>query len=444
MNTRAAGLPPVGALVSARVVGAGWVTLAAVLVGLLFAPVFGVGALLLPVVVPAVVVFGVAWLASRGGLVPWRPLFTVLAGLVAVAATTLWPAGVPIAATPGALAGGVTQSWQLALQSTWPARPEPAVLLFVPLLVLVASVLGAELVLRQTKPLVALLPSLAVGVLGQFYVALSGWPAVLAAGAYALAAGGLLATVRNGPQRPGLAIVPVALCVACAVLAGVLLPSPQARYSLKDEQLAPLAPVRVANPLDEIAYRLAHPTAPVFTVRGGAGVDRWPVVVLDEFDGVNWSPGGRYRTLGTELRPSPEVTVPVEQRNARIESLDLGGPWLPSQTWPAGVSGAAPLVEEQQGTLLVPDDGRATGYDLTWWAPRIPAGSLLGANIDATAPGGLSGVGAVPPGIAELAERAVSGIRPTFQAALALERYFRENYRWRPGRTCRPVTPGRS
>ncbi|UQS24701.1 DUF3488 and transglutaminase-like domain-containing protein [Amycolatopsis thermalba] len=424
-----------GAERGSRIVPVAGVVLAAVVAGLLFAPVFGLRALLVPVAVPAAVVLLVVAVVRGPGL---RPLVAMVAGLLAVVETTLWPTtagGLPTGETLHALAGGVSQSWQLALRSTWPARPEPAVLLFVPLLTLLAAVLGAEL-LRLSRPLVALVPSLAVVVLSQFYAAASGWGAVAAALAYAVAAGA--ATTGRGraegprPVFPS-AIVAVALAAGCVVVAGVAVPAPPARYSLKDDQLAPLTPVQIANPLDDIAYRLAHPATPVFRLDGAAGVDRWAVAVLDEFDGVNWSPGGRYRTLGSELRPGPEVTVPVEPRTARISAVDLGGPWLPSQTWPAGVSGAEPLVEERQGTLLVPDGGRAGDYTLTWWAPQIPAGSLYGAAIDPDAPGGLSGVGEVPPGIAELADRAVNGTRPTFQAALALERFFRDNYRLATG-----------
>lgn len=415
----------------AAITPAAGVVLAAVVAGLLFAPVFGLSALLVPVGVPAAVVLVVVAVMRTPGSLAWRPLVALVAGLLAVVETTLWPTtvgGVPTGETLRALADGVSQSWQLALRSTWPARPEPAVLLFVPLLTVLAAVLGTEL-LRLTRPLAALVPSLAVVVLSQFYAAASGWGAVGAALAYAVAAGAVLATGRGQGRRPVFPSAAVALAAAAVVVAGVAVPPPPAKYSLKDDQLAPLTQVQIANPLDDIAYRLAHPGTPVFRVDGADGVDRWAVAVLDEFDGVNWSPGARYRTLGSELRPGPEVTVPVEARTARISAVDLGGPWLPSQTWPAGVSGAEPLVEEQQGTLLVPDGGRAGDYTLTWWAPQIPAGSLYGAAIDPDAPGGLSGVGTVPPGITELAERAVNGTRPTFQAALALERFFRENYR---------------
>ena len=422
------------------------VVLAAAMAGMLFAPVFGVPALLLPVGVPAAVVLLVALVSTgREALRDWRPPLAALAGLLAVTETVLWSttvAGLPTARTVRALAAGVTDSWQLALQSTWPARPDPALLLFVPLLVVLAAVLGVELLHRVKDPLVALVPSFAVVLLGQFYAALPPRPAAVAALGYATIAGILLVASRAGreddvrpvPRRrmlPALARVApsVVLALLGALLAGALLPAAPARYSLQQGQAAPLAEARVTSPLDEIAHRLAHPGTAVFRVGDTTDVDRWSLVVLDEFDGVNWTPGERYRRLGTELRPSPAVTVQVRARTARIDVAGTGGPWLPSQTWPAAVQGVDPLVAERHGTLLLPGSDGAASYELRWWQPQLDTDTLADAAIDPFAPGGLGGVGVVPDGVAELAEQAVRGMRPSFQTALVLESFFRDNYR---------------
>ncbi|MFD2399784.1 transglutaminaseTgpA domain-containing protein [Prauserella oleivorans] len=260
-----------------------------------------------------------------------------------------------------ALVTGATESWRLVLHSTWPVQPEPALTVFVPLLTLMAGVLGVEL-LHRWGTLPALAPSAAVVVLSQFYSATTGIATVPTAVAYAAAAGALLVTSRadNGPgeRRPFttalLSAPAMALAVVGAVVGGVLLPGGEPRFTLRDDRFAPLADSTLTNPLDQIADRLSHPDLPVFTVDGDAGVDRWPVVVLNEFDGVNWTPGDRYRTLGSELRPGPEITVDVERRTAAISAATLDGPWLPSQPLPASVDGVRPLVEERQGSLLVP------------------------------------------------------------------------------------------
>jgi transglutaminase-like putative cysteine protease len=414
----------------ARVLPTVGVVAAAALAGLLFAPVFGVPALLLPIAAPAAAVLSAALLCRRGTALPgWRPLLTAGAGLLAVVETVLWPtttAGVPTAATWRALTTGVTGSWRLALESTWPARPEPELLLFVPLLVVAAAVLGVELLHRLPAPLPALLPSLVLLLFSQCYAVAATGPAVLAAVLYAAVAGALLAT----GGAPGRYVVPAVAAVTAAVLAGLLLPSGPPRYSLRQDRTAPLAQIQVTSPLDDLAGRLTDPEPAVFRFRTATPPDRWTLVVLDEFDGVNWKPAQRYRRLGAELPPGPAVTVPVVRRSADVEVTGLDGPWLPSQTWPAATGGIAPLVAEHHGSLLRPPG--ATGparYDLSWWDPQPRPGDLAGAPVDPRVRAGLGSLGVVPDGMTDLAGRAVRGLRPSFQAALVLEDHFRRTYR---------------
>lgn len=412
--------------------------LAAAVAGLCFAPVFGVTALLLPIAVVAAVTFAAAVLSAA---VPaWRPLIVMLAGLLGIVEVVLFPTtvfGLPTGTTLTALAAGVTDSWQLTLQSTWPARPDAVLLLFVPLLVLVASVFGVEILLRLGKPVLTLGPSFLVVVVSQFFGAMSGPAAVVAALGYVAVAATLFVVIRSSDEHlSALALLPAPVVVLVFVaVTGLFVSMPAPAYSLKQDQLAQLS-ARVPSPLDDIAHRRTHPDAPVFSVRPGCDScvpDRWPIVVLDRFDGVNWAPGSRYRRLGTEL-PPPRAGVPVHRRDAVISMRETGGRWLPSQTWPATVTGADPLVEESQGTLLTQSPLRtATDYGLAWWEPD-PGGRSLGeAPVDPGVPAGREGVGTPPQGIAELATEATLGVRSSVVAALQLERFLRENYRLAEG-----------
>lgn len=408
------------------------VVLAAAVAGLCFAPVFGVGALLPVIVVVAVVTGGAALLSES--IVAWRPLVVTLAGLLAVVEVLLFPttlAGLPTGTTVALLAEGVTDSWQLTLQSTWPARPEAQLVLFVPLLVLVACVFGLEILLRLRKPVLALAPSFVVIVLSQVFGALTGLAAVVAALSYVAVAAALFVVSRPSDEHQSAqAFLPAPLVVtAVVVVIGLLVPMPGPAYSLKQDQLVPVS-ARMTSPLDDVAHRRAHPDAPVFSVRPACDEcvpDRWPIVVLDTYDGVTWSAGSRYRRLGTEL-PPPDLDVPVTRRDAVISLREPETRWLPSQPWPAAVSGAEPLVEETEGSLLAPSPlGTDAGYGLSWWEPQVGA-SLDGFAID-PALGGQDGVGTPPPGVAELAGEAVKGVRSSFTSALQLERFLRDNYR---------------
>lgn len=412
------------------------VVLAAAVAGLCFAPVFVVAALVPVVGVVAVVTGGAALLC--GSFVAWRPLVVAAAGLLAVTEVLLFPttlAGLPTGATLELLAAGVTDSWQLTLQSTWPARPDPRLVLFVPLLVLVACVFGLEILLWLGRPVLALLPGVAVVVLSQLFGALTGVAAVVAALSYAAVAGALFVVSRPRDEHQSApAFLPTPFVVAAVVVViGLLVPMPGPAYSIKQDRLVPLS-TRVTSPLDDLAYRRAHPDAAVFGVRPECDAclpDRWPIAVLDTYDGVAWAAGARYRRLGTEL-PPPDLDVPVTRRDAVISLREKDTRWLPSRPWPAAVSGADPLVEEHEGSLLVPDPASGpAGYRLSWWEPEV-GGSLDGFAVDPGL-GGQDGVGTPPPGVTELAEQAVRGVRSSFTSALQLERFLRENYRLMDG-----------
>ena len=420
------------------------VLLAAAGPGLLFAPVFGVAALVLPLLVVVVTGFAVVAACERWpALVPWRPVLALVVGLLGLVELLLLPttvAGLPTGDTVRALAAGLTDSWQLTLQSTWPARPDPELLLFVPLATLAAAVLGTELLVRLRWPLVALVPGLAVVGLSQAYVALTGLTAMLAAFCFAVLAAILLAatdhtdavpTPADRPTRRSVVVlvlvVPtLVLSVAGAVLATSVHPTDRPAYSLRDKQFAPLPPERVASPLDELADRMQDPDEPVFTYSTNGPVDRWRLVVLDSFNGVNWTPSAQPRRLGTMLTPDASVTVSKTVHSARVSFPDTAGPWLPSQALPASVTGPALLVDEASGTLLAPGRTGAVDYDLSWWDPQIAAADLGRAAIDPTVR--IGSLGEVPDGIIELAGEAVRNTRPAFQTALVLQRFLRDNY----------------
>ncbi|MFI6302487.1 DUF3488 and DUF4129 domain-containing transglutaminase family protein [Amycolatopsis thailandensis] len=410
--------------------------------GLLFTPVFGWGALLVPVLVVVLVGYGCVELTAKfPKLVPYRPLLVALLGLLGLIETVLTSttlAFLPTLASLQGVARGFTEGWRLTLQSTWPARPVPDQLLFVPLAVLLAVVLGLELLLRLKKPLVALVPSLAVAGLAQAYQALTGIGAVAAALGYTLPAGLLLwagrrtRSAHRAPGGPrfswrvtGSAVWPalstvVALVAGAVALAG-LDPAGRDPLTLKDTQAAPPPRSRLGNPLDEIAQRLTRPNDEVFRYRGDVPVDQWRLIVLNGFDGANWSSDSRLQRLGAGLEGAPGGTGGT----AELKVRGLAGPWLPSHQGLTGVDGLTPLVDQSAGTLLMESPSLERNYRLSWSAPDVDLGS---GEVDARAPGGLGGLGAVPPEVDQLAKDAVRGLRPTFQSALQLERFLATNY----------------
>lgn len=406
--------------------------------GLLFAPVFGVAALVVPVL--AVVVGGylcVEVTARWARLAPLRPLLVGLVGLLAVVETVLFPttlAGLPTGETLRMLWYGVTDSWLVTLQSTWPARPDPEQLLFVPLAVVLATVVGVELLPGArgggARPLLALLPSLVLAGISQAYQAFDGMAAVLAAAAYGAPAAVLVwaCTRGAGTRRSALDAWPVLLTVVATALGTLAIagldPLDRGAYSLKDDRHAPLHDTRTTSPLQQIADRLSTPDTEVFRYRAEAPVALWRLAVLDGFDGAGWSADVRPSRLGSEIEEPAGAT----RTSARVELGDLPGPWLPSQAIPLDVDGLAPLVDQNTGVLLRGESGPVEGYELTWAEPSVDAATLGGAPVDTRVHGGLGSVGVVPEEIDQLARDAVAQLRPTFQSALQLDRFLRENY----------------
>ncbi|WP_084470115.1 transglutaminaseTgpA domain-containing protein [Amycolatopsis benzoatilytica] len=408
--------------------------------GLLFAPVFGLLALLVPVLLVGALAYACAELCARWPkAVPYRPLLVLAAGILGLIEAVAFPttlAGLPTGETLAVLARGATEGWLLTLQSTWPARPVPDQLLFVPLAVLLASTVGLEVLLRLRKPFLALLPGLLVAALSQAYQAWSGLAgagaAVLYAAVAALALWNRPRRQRNGPKlsrQPSaagtwlVASTVVALLAGAAVF-GTLDPAGRDPVQLADRQVAPLSQRAISNPLDQIGTRLSQPGSEVFRYRGDAPVDRWRLAVLDGFDGANWSTDLRLRRLGQRLDGASGGTAHA----ADVQVTGLSGPWLPSQPVPTGVTGVDPLIDQTAGVLLLDPPGRSPRYRLTWSSPDIDAARLEGASVDAKAAGGLGELGEVPPAVEQLAQEAVRGLRPTFQSALQLERFLSTNY----------------
>ncbi|MBE1468322.1 transglutaminaseTgpA domain-containing protein [Kibdelosporangium phytohabitans] len=388
-----------------------WVLLAAAIPGLLFAPVFGLRPLLLPVGAVLVACYAAVELCLRvKALQPWRPLVAAVLGFLALCVAMF---GVPSVGNLGTMVSGVTDSWQLVVQSTWPVRPGAEAMLFVPLLVLLAAVIGIEL-LRW--PATALLPGIAVLVVSQAFAAVSGTMAVVAALGFAVVAAGLYI-----PRWPGLMLVPTVVLGVVGAAVGALIDVDEP-YSVQRNDSAQVPLPRTISPLAEVAARLGKPDTPVFSYTTDGPVDRWRLVVLTRFNGVTWEPSDEYRRLGAQLGPPADAAS--VRYSARIQAPT--GQWLPSQGLPASVTGAAPLIDPATGALLLPDRQGAVEYDLSWWEPqadeKLPDAAL--SSVDA--PGGL---GVIPPDIQELAATATGGMRPSFRTALLLEKYLRDNYK---------------
>lgn len=422
------------------------VLLAALVAGLGFGGAFGLPALMLPVLA------AVAGVGIVDALTGWRrsPALDLLRaplGLVVGGGAALL-AYLATGSVLGEVLRGAASGWMRTLESTLPARPDPELTAFVPLLALIAAVLGVEWLRRGLLPLATLLPALSILVLAQLFVASDGGLLVGCAVGFAVAAalvlsGGRRATGLRAVVEATSVVVPVLLVAALG--AWVLTttgPATADAWSLHDRFELAEVPSSAVSPLDELGGRLGDPSRAVFTVRTDAAVDRWPVAVLDGFDGADWTSSARYRPLGTELTGDPAVAVPLRTAVADVV-LDptMTSPWLPTRFRVHSVEGLDPAVDPATGVLLLTSPRPGAAYRLTWREPVPEPGRLAGAAVDLTASGVRPGSHLV--GLDALAEQAAggppgTGVIPTFDTALRIEQFFRDTYRLSPPE--RPVT----
>ena len=397
---------------------------AGVVAGLLFAPLFGTAAVLWPMLAVAVVAFLVEEAILRRPLLARaRVPLTLVGGVVALLVVIPGAAGRPVS-----LWEAVTSGWRRTLESTWPASPSPDLVAFVPVLVLLACLVGARVL--QRSRLLALLPAVAVAGLSQAYVTVTGLDAVLVG----LALAGCFALVLlQWPSERAAWVRLVAALAAMAVGAttlGLALPASTSVHLAKPSP--PDSPTVLSNPLTEVAARLREPDAVVFTARADGPVDRWPLIALDNFDGVTWTAAPKFQRLGRELPLDSRVKVPVRRQSADVALADWSLPWLPSQTRTLSVVDDQPLLVDPASGALLAEEKRPSQYRVNWAEPTVDAEQLASSGIDADA-GSSADLGEVPAGIDELARSIAGDVRPSFQLALVLEKYLRTNYKLATG-----------
>lgn len=399
--------------------------------GLLFWPAFGWRILAAPLAIVLLAVVAADLASARIRFVrALRPLAGLLLGL---AGLSFWVSAVPSASTAGVLVDAAVRGWSRTLATTWPVLPDPDLVLFVPLLTLLAAVLAVDLLHRSASPLTSLLPALAVVALSQAYAPSQGRTAVAVATATVVASVLMIITGRTSasgrPSTSGLArwtavtvgLVAAMTAGAVAAVAADVLDRPS--WSLRDDWSATSPPPSSANPLDELAAKLERPDQVAFRVRTDAPVDRWTLAALDRFDGASWRSSAMFRPLGATLGPDVSVSAPLRRQSASIELVDLEGPYLPTGARTVSVVGVRPLVDPSTGVIVVGSDLGASRYELTW-AEAAPSADMLSDSALTT---DATDLPPLPGGLAELARTAVGPGPPSFGQALQLEAWFREN-----------------
>ena len=155
------------------------------------------------------------------------------------------------------------------------------------------------------------------------------------------------------------------LMLGAAVIVGTVLVAPvlgprlplaeaNERFDLRQYQVPPFDPLAVPSPLVQLKASLKDDRRDdvVFEVAGETPIDRWPVAVMSDYDGVVWTVADPERDPdATEFVPVdtqlPELDDPLPEGATTVEHTvtirDLGGSFLPA-------AGTARRLELPAGT----------------------------------------------------------------------------------------------
>jgi transglutaminase-like putative cysteine protease len=417
--------------------------------------------------------------------VAWRRLrvrgpLALLLSVVSAALISVWlilpgstwygvPAGRTLTALQGAIAHGVTAFQKLAA----PAPALPGFLLVATWAVAAAAILGDALLCRADAPLEACIPAFTLFV----FTAALGTPGAraLTTALYLAAVAGfaLIEQVHRRtslapflPGAPGRAGGSVderaaadppprsrarrrllgagaalgALAVVVGSLVGPHLPgaSSPGLVALHNHRAA-TAPRVAESPLVSVkAELLSPPSVQVFSVAASAP-SYWRLTALDHFNGTVWTSTEAYQGATGQLsgpgasgagasgpRASEEVT-----QTYRITGL--ASAWLPAAYRPVHLSGIHGAGYDRSSASLLAPSTTSPGmtYTVESVVPDFTAAELRQARVDpgdrSLAPD-LQLPANIPEKVERLARTEVKGQTTPYGKALALQKFFRENF----------------
>ena len=189
------------------------------------------------------------------------------------------------------------------------------------------------------------------------------------------------------------------------------------------------------DPLGQVTAWLSGRPRLLFTVRTARPVNLdW--LVLDRYDGQQWSASGDYVPAGSVLPPEAGVASTGRRVVADVRVAGLPGTWLPAADRPVRLSGAAVRVDPVSGVLATLNGSAARGlsYRVTSSVPTFDTRQLANA-----VPGSGPGVAAerelpagLPARVAQYGTRAMAGAGSPYQQMLQLQNRMLRSFRYNP------------
>lgn len=422
---------------------------------------FGDGQFLVPVVLSALGIHGLAWACRRAGIGALATLPICLAGTGLIASWTVLAdttiAGIPWTGTLRAGIDALAEANQKFGQAVAPVASEDGFLLAAVLGVALVALMADWAAFRVRSTWEAVVPAFGLFV----FTSLLGadrwrWWAICAEVVAILAVicthwararvsstpwlsapGGPSGTASLRSVTPllsGAALLTV-LAVAAAVLVGPRLPGANdpPLIGVRDESDTGPGKRTTISPLVDIRGRLTERSqTEAFSVRASNRA-YWRLTALDSFDGNIWSSNNSYQRAGEKLArlgPRPPASEEIIQE---FSITELSSIWLPTAYEPTEIGGI-------DGVSYNPDSGSAISRfpttDGLEYRVRSERPSLTRADLSsgrALSPASLRShldLAGVPARVQQLAREIVgaAGAESPFQRALALQNHLRDNF----------------
>ncbi len=241
-------------------------------------------------------------------------------------------------------------------------------------------------------------------------------------------------TVRRNPIRLVLpAAVATALVVALvAGLIGPRLPGANAEPLYDTRGRGTGSVTEIVSPLVDIRSRLTNRSNSELFVVQANFASYWRSSALPQFDGTTWGLPERRLTTADGSLTAPRPGTETLRQQVRI--VALGGSLVPAAADPVQASPSENLRwSEDTATLIKTDEDLTAGdtFEIVSASPRYDSATLSAAtSTDAGDPIYLELPDDWPESVAQTAAEVTAGAESPYEAALALQNWFRDPNEW--------------
>ncbi|GAA5154472.1 hypothetical protein GCM10023340_38070 [Nocardioides marinquilinus] len=220
---------------------------------------------------------------------------------------------------------------------------------------------------------------------------------------------------------------PVAVIGAGLLAAIATLPVASA-FEPRDRVEPPTVDVVASNPMTQLGAWATNEDTPLLQVRGPAVPLR--LVVLDDYDGVQWTASTRYEQLPDDGRTGLGAGAYRQDSTVQVQFRELGGNWLPSPGTPTSIALPDALLDPGTGTLYAPDGTAGLTYEVSGVFDSPPDQALATARLPDD--GRYTDLPPLPDPLREYARRVGDRGATPFERAVAIEDQVRRSYELSP------------